>query len=633
MHTRTKILLLLASTILAFSIAVAGYQYIKNRQEKLFLKANIETKTQIIDNVLKNKTNSFLAPVNDYSCWDEMVQYVKNPSSAWEESNLNTVLSAFDVSNAWIYNHDLKLIYSAYDSTLYNENIILDSKTIKKAFADSSYCHFFMLFGNNLVEVTGASIVLSSDTEHKSAANGYFIVAKLWDSNYVGVLEKALDSKIHINPIDSIIKSDNTITSQNLNIVKTQKNVFGDDIVNINFLSKNQLAKDIATTNRFSIIILLLLMGTFIAFFFAMQNWVSSPLKSIAQSLSHDDIAPIEKLDEKKDEFGEIASLIKNFFEQKIQLEVEIAERTEAQKMAHEMYNETVNLNHELQASEEELRQNLDMIMELNEMLSKQQKEITDSINYASHIQAALLPPESIIKHFDKDFFILFKPRNIVSGDFYWVTHKDNKLIIAIADCTGHGVPGGFMSMLGMAYLNEIVNQCSNSTPAQILETLRRRVIESLHQTGKSGESKDGMDISFCIIDFNAMKIQFAGAYNSLYIARKTESETSANGYELLEFKGDRMPIGYSLRVDKQFTDQEVEIFSGDTVYMFTDGYQDQISGVTRQKFNRTKMKNLLVEMQGYPIPEQKNILELTFDAFRNEYQQVDDILVFGMKV
>jgi len=633
MHTRTKILLLLASTILAFSIAVAGYQYIKNRQEKLFLKANIETKTQIIDNVLKNKTNSFLAPVNDYSCWDEMVQYVKKPSSAWEESNLNTVLSAFDVSNAWIYNHDLKLIYSAYDSTLYNENIILDSKTIKKAFADSSYCHFFMLFGNNLVEVTGASIVPSSDTEHKSAANGYFIVAKLWDSNYVSVLEKALDSKIHINPIDSIIKSDNTITSQNLNIVKTQKNVFGDDIVNINFSSKNQLAKDIATTNRFSIIILLLLMGTFIAFFFAMQNWVSSPLKSIAQSLSHDDIAPIEKLDEKKDEFGEIASLIKNFFEQKIQLEVEIAERTEAQKMAHEMYNETVNLNHELQASEEELRQNLDMIMELNEMLSKQQKEITDSINYASHIQAALLPPESIIKHFDKDFFILFKPRNIVSGDFYWVTHKDNKLIIAIADCTGHGVPGGFMSMLGMAYLNEIVNQCSNSTPAQILETLRRRVIESLHQTGKSGESKDGMDISFCIIDFNAMKIQFAGAYNSLYIARKTESETSANGYELLEFKGDRMPIGYSLRVDKQFTDQEVEIFSGDTVYMFTDGYQDQISGVTRQKFNRTKMKNLLVEMQGYPIPEQKNILKLTFDAFRNEYQQVDDILVFGMKV
>lgn len=633
MHTRTKILLLLASTILAFSIAVVGYQYIKNRQERLFLRASIETKTQIIDNILKNKAEGFLAPVNDYSCWDEMVQYVKNPSYAWEESNLNTVLSAFDVSNAWIYNHELKLLYSAYDSSLYDENFILDTKTIKKAFADSSYCHFFTMFENKLVEITGASIVPSSDSKHKSAANGYFIVAKLWDSNYVNVLEKALGSKIHINPIDSTIQSNNNITSQNLNIVKTQKNVFGDEIVTINFTSKNQLAKDIATTNRFSIIILLLLMGTFIAFFFAMQNWVSSPLKSIAQSLSHDDIAPIEKLDGKKDEFGEIASLIKNFFEQKIQLEVEIAERTEAQKMAHEMYNETVNLNHELQASEEELRQNLDMIMELNEMLSKQQKEITDSINYASHIQAALLPPESIIKHFDKDFFILFKPRNIVSGDFYWVTQKDNKLIIAIADCTGHGVPGGFMSMLGMAYLNEIVNQCSNISPAQILETLRRRVIESLHQTGKSGESKDGMDISFCIIDFNAMKIQFAGAYNSLYIARNTASAISANGYELLEFKGDRMPIGYSLRADKPFTDQEVEILSGDTLYMFTDGYQDQISGLTRQKFNRTKMKNLLVELQNYPIAEQKNILELTFDAFRNEYQQVDDILVFGMKI
>lgn len=633
MHTRTKILILLSSTILTFSLAIVGYQYIKNRQEQLFLKANIEAKTQIIDNVLSYKSESFLAPVNDYSCWDEMVGYVKKPSRYWEDSNLNTVLSAFEVSNVWIYNKDLTLVFTAFDSSLYQESYLLNNEIIAKSFSNSSYCHYFTLVNNQLVEITGATIVPSEDSEHSTPAQGYFIVAKLWDRNYIEILENALDLKISLLPIGSLSNSQNSLASQNLTITKILKDINGDEIITLGFESPNQLASDIATTNKFSLIILLLLILTFIAFFIAIQKWISSPLKGIAQSLSNDDITPIEKLDGKKDEFGEIATLIRNFFDQKIQLEVEIAERTEAQKMAHEMYNETVNLNHELQASEEELRQNLDMIMELNEMLSKQQKEITDSINYASHIQAALLPPETILNQFNREFFIMFKPRNIVSGDFYWVTSRENKLIIAIADCTGHGVPGGFMSMLGMAYLNEIVNQCSTNSPAEILETLRNKVIESLHQTGKSGESKDGMDISFCIIDFSTMKIQFAGAYNSLYIARKTETSLAPNGYELLEYKGDRMPIGYSLRIDRPFTDQELEIQSGDTLYMFTDGYQDQISGVTRQKFNRTKMKNLLVEMQSYPISEQINILELAFDAFRSEYQQVDDILVFGMKI
>jgi len=630
MRTHTKIMILLILTIGTFAGVFLGYQYIKDKQERIFIKANEQSKNLVIDNILKFKAKSYLGPVNDYSCWDEMIGYVNNPTRQWEEVNLST-LESFGFSNTWIFDKDFSSIYSVFDSTIFTDNIQLPKETIVNAFREEGICHFFINERDTLMEITGGTIVPSADVEHNTTPQGYLLAAKYWSKEYLKEMESEMDFLISFRlPNDTLNPTQND--DSKITITKVFKDSYGKDVMIVDFTSKNQIANDLSSTNKLSYALIGLMIVTIFVFFFAIRSWITHPLSHITKSLNNENDMYVDELRGNENEFGEIAGLIKKFFDQKVQLEIEIAERIESQNTVKELYEDTVNLNHELQASEEELRQNLDMTMELNEVLSKQQKDITDSINYASRIQAALLPPTETIRQLNRDFFILYKPRNIVSGDFYWINQHDNKTIIAVADCTGHGVPGGFMSMLGMAYLAEIVNQNCNCTSGQILDQLRKRVVDSLHQYGNSGESKDGMDIALCIVNFDELTMQFSGAYNQVYIVRNNTSD-ELPAKELIEVKGDRMPIGYSLKLNNQFTSQNLALHKGDSMYLFTDGYQDQISNNTRQKFKRSNLRNLLVEINSYGMEEQKNILDSAFLGFSDEYQQIDDVLAFGMKI
>jgi len=631
MRTQTKIMFLLLLTMGAFAGVFIGNQYIKKRQENLFLKANEEAKKLVVDNILKFKEKSLLSPVMDYSCWDEMVSYLNNPTKQWENVNLTT-LSAFHISYSWIYNKNFTKIYSAFDSSKFQNEIPLSKEIIENAFKGKGFCHFYMNVRDTLFEITGGTIVPSADFDHKTVPNGYFFVGKLWSKDYIVEMEREMDFSINFRPVTGPINN-NIQDNSKITISKTFNDSAGNEIMIVDFTSKNQLINDLSSTNWLSYSLIGLLITTIFAFLFAIRRWVTHPLKHITKSLNNEDHTIVDEFVDKNNEFGEIARLIKNFFDQKIQIEIEIAERIDSQQTVKELYEETVNLNHELQASEEELRQNLDMTLELNEVLSRQQREITDSINYAGRIQAALLPPIELIKQLKREFFILYKPRSIVSGDFYWVTQRNNKTIIAIADCTGHGVPGGFMSMLGMAYLAEIVNQNFEFSSGEILDQLRKRVVESLHQYGNSGESKDGMDIALCIIDFEKMSLQFSGAYNPLYIVRDSISSEGLTSSELIEIKGDRMPIGYSLKLETLFTTNKFSFLKNDVMYLTTDGFQDQISNTTRHKFKRSILRDLLVEIHTRDFEDQKNILEIVFDEYREDYPQIDDVLAFGMKI
>lgn len=625
-------MILLVVTIGVFSGVFFGYQYIKNKQEQIFIEANAQAKTLVIDNILKFKEKSFLGPVNDYSCWDEMINYVNRPTRRWEEVNLTT-LEAFGVSYTWIYSKDYKLIYSTFDTVFFcqNEEIEIGDDDINVLFNESGVCHFYMSVRDTIFEITGGTIVPSFDTEHETTPQGYFFVGKFWSDDYIKEMESEMDFSIRFRSLNDTL---NLISDKSkINVTKVFKDAHGNDLMYVDFESKNQLVSDFSNTDKLSYALIALLIVTIIVFFIAVRYWITLPLEYVNKSLSSENESYVSRLENQKNEFGEIAKLIKKFFEQKIQLEIEVAERIESQKMIDELYKNTVNLNHELQASEEELRQNLDVTIELNTVLSKQQKEITDSINYAGRIQAALLPPDESLKKLNRDYFILYKPRSIVSGDFYWITKVENKTFIAVADCTGHGVPGGFMSMLGMAYLTEIVSQFQKNSAGEILSKLRKRVIDSLHQTGKTGESKDGMDISLCIIDFDNLKLQFAAAYNPLYILRYSFALEEQGNKEFIEIKGDRMPIGYSPKYNVDFNNHEVELKKNDMMYLFTDGFQDQMSGKTMQKFKRNKLKELLLGIFNEPLEEQKNILDITFEGYRDDYPQVDDVLVFGLKV
>ena len=264
------------------------------------------------------------------------------------------------------------------------------------------------------------------------------------------------------------------------------------------------------------------------------------------------------------------------------------------------------------------------------DLANRQKKDILDSIEYASRIQNALLPPDYMLKKGLSEYFLFFKPRDVVSGDFYWMTQKDNKIIVAAADCTGHGVPGAFMSMLGIAFLNEIVNRITENKHVyslqanEILNQLRNYIIQSLHQDKDQSDSKDGIDIALTIIDFDNKNIQFAGAHNSLILIRNNE---------IIEKKADRMPVAIHKKADKPFTNHELDIKDDDMIYLFSDGFPDQIGGTKGRKFMSRKFKELLLEIHQKPMEKQKQILNNKFEEWKNGYQQLDDILIIGTRL
>ena len=266
-------------------------------------------------------------------------------------------------------------------------------------------------------------------------------------------------------------------------------------------------------------------------------------------------------------------------------------------------------------------------IQMLKNQIEAKHLEVTDSIRYARGIQDALLPREEILKTMLSDYFLLWKPRDIVSGDFYWMKKQGDLLFFAICDCTGHGVPGAFMSMLGMAFLNDITADAdSNTKPSDILEQLRRMVITSLKQSAEGTlEPKDGMDMALCILDTKTLNLKFAGANNPMYIV---------SNCSLTEYKGVKNPIGF-YPIEKQFETVEIKVNKGDYIYMFSDGFPDQFNGLTNKKVTYGRFKKLLEEINRETAdPEiQKKRLDDFFESWRNGFIQMDDVLIGGFKI
>jgi len=262
-----------------------------------------------------------------------------------------------------------------------------------------------------------------------------------------------------------------------------------------------------------------------------------------------------------------------------------------------------------------------------NNIIEEKNKDITASINYAKRIQEAMLPEKELKNRLFPNAFVYYQPRDIVSGDFYWFAEKGNKKIIAAVDCTGHGVPGAFMSMIGNAMLNEIVLEKGIIKASEILNHLREHIIKSLKQTGADGEQKDGMDISLCVFDKDENKLEFAGANNPLWIVTRETPPV------LKEIKGDKQPIGIYMGNPTPFTNHEIALSKGDSVYIFTDGFADQMGGETGKKYKTKTMKELLLTIQHIPMREQEAAISKLFHNWKGTYEQTDDILVIGVEV
>ncbi len=261
---------------------------------------------------------------------------------------------------------------------------------------------------------------------------------------------------------------------------------------------------------------------------------------------------------------------------------------------------------------------------EQHKKISHQNKEITDSIQYAKRIQNATLPKKEISQNIIDEHFILFIPRDIVSGDFYWYHELEEFVVITAVDCTGHGVPGAFMSMIGIVFLNEIVVEEGIYDAGKILDKMRKKVIHALGQKSILTSTSDGMDMALCVIEKSTKIMQFAGANNPLICVRNKE---------LIEIKGSRMPIGIYPKMENVFATHSVQLESEDIIYLFSDGYADQFGGKKGVKFLGSNFKKLLLEISTLPTGLQKKVLENTLNDWQGDISQVDDILIIGFRI
>jgi CheY-like chemotaxis protein len=274
------------------------------------------------------------------------------------------------------------------------------------------------------------------------------------------------------------------------------------------------------------------------------------------------------------------------------------------------------------------LKKSYDIIRKQAVELEEAYLKLRKSINYAGMIQSITIPSEATLRSLLPDSFLLFKPKDIVSGDFFWIAEENTKIYLAVADATGHGVPGAMISMLGISFLNELIGKLSEYDSDSVMDYLRKKMKTTLRQKDSLVNISDGMAISFCIIDRKNKKMKFSGAEQSIIVSRRVETET-----EVFEIKGDSMPIAVYFD-ETSFTEHDIEIRENDCIYLLTDGYFDQLGGDNDRRFMKKNFIKIIEEISLKPLIEQKNIIEnkiYSWMGFNNT--QIDDILIIGFRI
>jgi PAS domain S-box-containing protein len=264
------------------------------------------------------------------------------------------------------------------------------------------------------------------------------------------------------------------------------------------------------------------------------------------------------------------------------------------------------------------------LLLAKNKELEQHNKDMVDSIQYASRIQEAILPDVQRIKNVFKDAFVLYQPKDVVSGDYYFFYQKKNKIFVAAVDCTGHGVPGALMSIIANGIFKEVIIKKGIEEPSEILSALDEELYLALNKQNSEGVTHDGMDVSLGVFDLENNRLSYSGAFRPMLLIRDEQ---------IIDFEGNRFPIGFYGDVKKEFTSKQIDLKENDTFYFFTDGYCDQFGGEKKKKFNRKRFKELLLSAQSMEMEEQESFLQYALLNWRQEESQVDDVLVMGIRI
>jgi serine phosphatase RsbU (regulator of sigma subunit) len=354
-------------------------------------------------------------------------------------------------------------------------------------------------------------------------------------------------------------------------------------------------------------------------------------------------ILPLERFRPRNDEIGDMGNALNDLINSMHQttkfaeetgsgnFDAEYKPLSKDDNLGHSLIKMRDNLAENERGLEQKVKERTEEVVRQKEEIETKNgqleilyKQVTDSILYAKRIQDAILPPDSLIKELVPNCFVLFKPKDIVSGDFYWFDRKDELVYFAAVDCTGHGVPGAFMSLVGHNILKDIVNNTDIKKPGEMLNKMRDGVVKTLHADTDEKSAKDGMDMTLCAINYKTLELQYAAAYNALYIVR---------GGDLMEYPANKFPIGKFVGEHRDFDNQTVQLKKGDTVYCFSDGYADQFGGPKGKKFMVGNFRKLLTEVSKSEIQDQKYILDKSLTDWQGSHEQVDDILLIGVRV
>ncbi|MDX2173600.1 MAG: SpoIIE family protein phosphatase [Bacteroidota bacterium] len=424
---------------------------------------------------------------------------------------------------------------------------------------------------------------------------------------------------------------------KNLNTLIDLKTNFAEDVKDKMFSSINFLQRFVQLLG-----ITLVVGGVLVAIFTTRS--ITKPVQQLKKMLKSMGlgILPKERIRARGDEIGEMGDALNDLIQSMAQT-TEFAKQTgsgnfnaeykplskddalghELVKMRNDLAQNERSLEKKVAERTEEVVRQKEEIEGKNEELEILYKQVTDSIHYAKRIQEAILPSQQYIDEVLPNSFVLYKPKDIVSGDFYWVVKKNNLVYFAAVDCTGHGVPGAFMSLVGHNILQDIINHTTNITPAEIMNNLREGVINTLNSDNSAKDTKDGMDMTLCCINYDNLELQYAAAFNPLYVVR--------NG-ELIQHEANKFPIGKFIGEKQDFKNNIVQLQKNDQLFIFSDGYADQFGGPKGKKFMVGNFRKLLTNVSKQSLKNQKETLESTLNNWQGDQEQVDDVLVIGVK-
>lgn len=628
-------LFMILSVAVITLIAVANREA-TNKREKLYIQIETKKKINNITTAIGTNTDFMRSFVTDYTCWDELVTQVYELSPQWAEENLNSTLKSTNSDYVWLFDKNMKQIYRCNSETAAPLNWPIFPKQVYQmldtgTLARKRICTFFKMHNNKMIEICGATIHLSKDQKRLLAPHGFFFFGRILNDTYLKKMEILTGASVRSSISTRIVPPDNS--DPNKMIISSglkgwNEMVVGQLIFTIaDSFRKNE--KELSTVYYIFICVLILILG--VAYYFLVATHISKSLKQIVQSLDHGSIEHVNRLLKKKDEFGKIAQMIELSFHQKKKLEQEIIERSLIEKEILLQKEELQSQAEELHATTEELSHQVDELQAKNQLITKQSNNIMESMTYARRIQNALLPSLQNLRCIFGDFFVHYQPRDIVSGDFYYAKCSNDRVTIAAADCTGHGVPGAFLSMLGLSFLNEIVLHHSSISANQILEELRNYMVSSLSQSATMHEMNVGMDISLCIVDFKSNKLEYAGAHSPVFLVRDS---SSGEVDELIELKADNISISQS-RKWKSFNLKTIDFKHQDRLYMFSDGIIHQFGGPQNRKFSASQLKDILSNKQfgQRTMEEQAQELDARFKQWKGDNAQLDDVMVLGFKL